>query len=423
MLPAPGGPAPAAGGAPRTFEAFKTARAARRCVSLASSCAADACGDAAAGAGGGAAAGAARRRRSWLLPAAAAVLAVAAGVFAYRRLSRDAIAERRNAYIVHTGWAGPGSCEAHGFTPRDTPARVFDVIMFNREWEVLELRLHELSPVVDAFIIVESDVSHAGDPKPLHFWDNRARFAPFLDRVVHVVHRGNETTPYARERAQRVQGFAEGVRRAGVSAGDLVIVADGDEIPRAAVLDTLRRCGGYPRNLCLASRSYYLSFEFQHTTYWHYPNVVTFDPADGTPLGDFRTDVGVCVADAGWHCSFCFQDADRVLNKLASTMHVADGVNSPARRAAAADYDALYQAYCDGGDPLGGAWRRYEVQASTVGLPAHVLAHADRFRWLLPGRCRTGGGQGVGMEPGTGVRAWDGAPWWHAQGRGVVEGG
>ena len=201
---------------------------------------------------------------------------------------RASVAPRDNAYITHFGYTGPESCARHGFVPREgPPARILDVIMFNREarrrsrweggegaacsidawpfsqFEMLSLRLAELSSVVDAFIIVESDRTHMGDPKPLHFSPNRERFAPYLDRIVHIVHRNNLTDPRDIEHAQRWLGGGEGLARAGVRDGDLVIVGDVDEVPRASVLETLRQCAGYPANVCLASRSYYLSFEFR----------------------------------------------------------------------------------------------------------------------------------------------------------------
>lgn len=324
---------------------------------------------------------------------------------------------RENQYIVHYGYYGPESCSKHGFQPRAQPARVVDVIMFNREFEVLELRLHELVDVVDTFVIVESDRSHSNQPKPLYFLENKERFAAFLPKIVHVVHTSNYTDPYARENAQRLEGYQQGIREAGVAEGDLVIVADADEIPRASVIRTLRMCSGFPDNICLASRSYYLSFEFQHISFWHYPNVVTYKPSSppqaGQPIGGFRYDAGVCIADAGWHCSYCFDDAERVLNKLASTMHVADGINSHSRQSAAQDYAALIQQYCNGKDPLGGAWHHYEVQQSTVGLPEYVLQHQEAYQWLLPGKCKAGRGQVRDMEPGTGVRTWNGANWFY----------
>ncbi len=84
---------------------------------------------------------------------------------------------RDNSYIVVRGRIGPGSCAAHGFAARlGPPALVIDLILFNREFEVLDMRLHKLAGVVDAFVIVESDRPHANAPKPLrYFWEARVR--------------------------------------------------------------------------------------------------------------------------------------------------------------------------------------------------------------------------------------------------------
>jgi hypothetical protein len=65
--------------------------------------------------------------------------------------------------------------------------RIFDCFTFLNEFDLLEIRLHELAPVVDRFVIAESPVTFTGRPKPLHFLDNRARFAAFADKIIHIV--------------------------------------------------------------------------------------------------------------------------------------------------------------------------------------------------------------------------------------------
>ena len=66
---------------------------------------------------------------------------------------------------------------------------IYDGFMFFNELELLEIRLHELSDVVDRFILVESPITHSGKHKPLYFAAAREepRFAPFLGRLGHVV--------------------------------------------------------------------------------------------------------------------------------------------------------------------------------------------------------------------------------------------
>ena len=45
--------------------------------------------------------------------------------------------------------------------------RVFDCFQFYNEFDVLEIRLAELDPLVDHFVIVEATHTHTGKPKPL----------------------------------------------------------------------------------------------------------------------------------------------------------------------------------------------------------------------------------------------------------------
>src|SRR3989344_1716902 len=72
-----------------------------------------------------------------------------------------------------------------GFKALD--AKIYDCFTFFNELDLLDLKLHELADHVDKFVIVESTVTFQGNPKPLYFQENKQRFAPFLDKIIHVV--------------------------------------------------------------------------------------------------------------------------------------------------------------------------------------------------------------------------------------------
>ncbi len=57
--------------------------------------------------------------------------------------------------------------------------RVYDLLLFNQELELLETRLSYLDPVVDVFVIGESEQTFIGEAKPLWFAQNRARFQKY----------------------------------------------------------------------------------------------------------------------------------------------------------------------------------------------------------------------------------------------------
>ena len=65
--------------------------------------------------------------------------------------------------------------------------RTWSLTSFFNELDVLEIRLAELDPVVDVFIIAEAAKTHSGEHKPLYFQENRERFAPWLDKIRHIV--------------------------------------------------------------------------------------------------------------------------------------------------------------------------------------------------------------------------------------------
>lgn len=63
---------------------------------------------------------------------------------------------------------------------------VYDCFVFFNELELLELRLEELSDVVDRFVLVEGTKTFRGKKKPLYFEDNKERYSKFLNRIIHI---------------------------------------------------------------------------------------------------------------------------------------------------------------------------------------------------------------------------------------------
>ncbi|KAL6983768.1 beta-1,4-mannosyl-glycoprotein 4-beta-N-acetylglucosaminyltransferase [Sarracenia purpurea var. burkii] len=67
-------------------------------------------------------------------------------------------------------------CKLHGWGIREYPRRVFDAVLFSNELEILTLRWKELYPYVTAFVLLESNSTFTGLPKPLIFENNRDQF-------------------------------------------------------------------------------------------------------------------------------------------------------------------------------------------------------------------------------------------------------
>ncbi|MHC4316254.1 MAG: hypothetical protein ACYSW3_27740 [Planctomycetota bacterium] len=92
-----------------------------------------------------------------------------------------------------------------------------DCFMFFDELMLLEIRLKELDPVVDRFVLVEATHTHSGKPKRLYYdevKDNEI-FAPFKDKITHLTYdKPMEADRFANDRNQR-NYIAEGLKTTG----------------------------------------------------------------------------------------------------------------------------------------------------------------------------------------------------------------
>lgn len=119
--------------------------------------------------------------------------------------------------------------------------KIYDCFPFYNELEVLELRLSLLYPYVDHFVLAESTVTHRGDPKPLYFYENREKFAQYMDKIIYVRLncKTKDTHPndWSIENAQR-DILTDGLKNC--EPDDIIIVSDADEIPSPGIIQGLR---------------------------------------------------------------------------------------------------------------------------------------------------------------------------------------
>jgi beta-1,4-mannosyl-glycoprotein beta-1,4-N-acetylglucosaminyltransferase len=226
---------------------------------------------------------------------------------------------------------------------------VYDTFPFFNELELLEARLAELDPVVDRFVLAEATRTHSNKPKPLHFQENRQRFAPFLSKIIHLVVDDcpDSANAWVIEKFQR---DAVGRGLVGCRPDDIIMNSDVDEIPRASSVRWLReqmRFGNGPgarfwstvlrqnwvvglaRNLF--KKRHPRVWLFEHRQFYHFLNCTsrTLPWWDGTRAvffrdftraRDLRSWKGRRIPDAGWHFSY-MGGVDRVREKLQAFAH------------------------------------------------------------------------------------------------------
>ncbi|PWN28666.1 glycosyl transferase [Jaminaea rosea] len=296
------------------------------------------------------------------------------------------------------------ACQRHGWeklrepTPGMDRRYLIDAVLFSTELDLLEIRLRELWDVVDQFVVVESTHTLMGDEKNLTFAANRLRFSPWESKIAYHKYQGRPMTQkdgaftLANEMRVGVNHFIHNVLKP--PASSLLLMADVDEIPSHASLSLLKACAA-PLPMHLQMRNYVYSFEWvTDNRSWR---AQLHELNDGSSYMHGKTSDNA-LADAGWHCSFCFRNlweftfkmkgashADRLYHRLDWQSYLSP--ERIQRKICSGEdlFDMLPEAYTWG--ELIQLWRGATRSYSAVNLPKAVVQDAGRFGFLLPGGC------------------------------------
>lgn len=204
---------------------------------------------------------------------------------------------------------------------------IIDAFPFNNELLLLELRLEELNDVVDKFYIIETRRNYRGAPKPLHFEENRQRFAKYLDKIVyHVPTNLPDAGAWEYERLQR-NVLSDLLIQNGAQLGDVISFSDCDEIPNPQVLKDYR-----PEMGLRSLKQYTFYYNFNHlmnygNRSWSRARLGTVrDLIELTPyefrLGKRDLDESFpSIENAGWHGSYFNADLATLRQKVHSISH------------------------------------------------------------------------------------------------------
>lgn len=244
---------------------------------------------------------------------------------------------------------------------------IIDTCPYFQEASLLDLRLTELDPVVDLFVVVEGTTTHKGDPKPSYLPPELLRrWAHKL--VVHTATLPEGDGPvwwWRREMTQR-NAIKDALARLRLKPDDMILISDCDEIPRRAFVQHLPVLP--PDAIAIAHQrlSYYTFNHVAPDVLWtgtratQYANVEVLG-ADGVRYvaqerGGFPR--RYLIRDAGWHFSY-FGGAQRVATKIDSFLH--QELNNPEVR----DPAVIAQRIAAGDDVYGRPEQRFDIGWAT----------------------------------------------------------
>ncbi len=214
--------------------------------------------------------------------------------------------------------------EKYFITNRLGCAVIYDCFTYYNEIELLELRLHTLTDVVDFFVIVEADRTFSGQKREFHFAGHRDRLAQFARQIIYVqvLDMPEVHDEWALQHFQR-NCISRGLGNC--APDDLVIVSDADEIPHPVAIRNLstdnegrRLLQKYP--VAFAQRTFYY---FVNSAF---DRIVTGSVAilfkNLTQPEQMRTirDRAPRIRDGGWHFTY-LGGPERILQKIEALGH------------------------------------------------------------------------------------------------------
>lgn len=212
--------------------------------------------------------------------------------------------------------------------------KVLDTLLFTHEFDLLELRLRTLWPVVDKFLVLESDYNFVNKWKRLRLGGQKDRFEWAKDKLFHAVHRG-PFKEYDAEADIHAYGggelFIEHQHRQclydtakkleGFGAQDIMMISDVDEIPSREVVEKLKKDRFQAPILCHQD-FYYYNIKCHRGRRWHGTIFTRFgdDIHSIARLRSKRNNMDHIDSECGWHFAH-FYDAEGIKEKLKHSSH------------------------------------------------------------------------------------------------------
>lgn len=246
----------------------------------------------------------------------------------------------------------------------------FDTFTFFNELDILELRLNILDKHVDFFVLVESEETFSGKPKPLYFEENQERFSQWKDRIIHFIVRAKEFPDAFERAAYQKDSIRDVLAVLPADDNDTVYFGDVDEIwkPKEISDDKV--------------------YNLQQINYCYYLNNRSSENWVGTVVGKWKTLKTDTVSywranhtnelpDGGFHFTN-MGGADQIRKKLDAYDH--QEFNNDVVK------DAIEDRIANGIDYVGRArdWqgKPFEMWIDDVDLPTFIRDNKKRYKKL-----------------------------------------
>jgi beta-1,4-mannosyl-glycoprotein beta-1,4-N-acetylglucosaminyltransferase len=274
---------------------------------------------------------------------------------------------------------------------------IYDCFLFFNELDLLEIRLNELSEVVDKFVLIECSKTFSSKEKPLYFEENKARFEKFLDKIIHIK---VFDLPHIPPKAGRMETFhnrhdVEAFQRNCISRGlkdckpdDIIMISDADEIPEKNSILKAAQLLSFDKDLTVTfiHKFYYYFINAlcissnKQPIIWHGTTLCRFGAYPGSQvMRDKRSSAKHILPNSGWHFSY-LGGAESIAYKIESFAH-AEFDNDYIK-----NKERLNKAINEGKDIFDRANKQAHVFVNIDdSYPQYILSNLEKFSYLIKG--------------------------------------
>lgn len=197
---------------------------------------------------------------------------------------------------------------------------IFDCLMLRNELDVLQMRLEEISDLVDFHVICEARQDFHGKPKSLAYDPANARWAKWKHKIQHVVvgELPDDPNPWVREHYQRDAAYW--YLSTVASPEDTVLICDADEIPSpVAILKAMTVASP----IGLSMRTCHSAVDWLYPTEMPGSVIAKWKHIQGHKLSEVRDGRSsyLMFSPGGWHLSWLSAEGSQ-LEKLNVTCHL-----------------------------------------------------------------------------------------------------
>jgi len=216
---------------------------------------------------------------------------------------------------------------------------IIDCFMFFNEFDMLEGRLEYLFDTVDYFVIVENDLTHSGNKKPMNYANNTERYRKFQKKIIYLPLSTDhskydwkrvppvgslDVTSYYASMAMDVDQrnyIAQGLKQ--FKPTDIIMISDLDEIPtKKAIKQAIQHINSGVEAVAFVQDMFYYNLKQKQTNPWAGTILTTNKSvAEKSPQWFRRKRWELPkIMDAGWHLSY-WMTPEQIQHKIMNFAH------------------------------------------------------------------------------------------------------